>query len=163
MSLPSNPSFGVQKKRMDSSAYHRFWMGRDPTPRQARLYLEKKHGFFSTTWNHEEFVATFILAMYLTHDEEHDVFRQVLFACPKNLEPYVTSAIQSVLNRLKAKLDGSKPSLRKTLRKHILDRIPRISLGSRVYSTKEPPPYWVAYGFASGTLMPQWLQDGLIE
>jgi hypothetical protein len=149
---------------MDSIAYHRFWTGYDPTPRQARLYVEKKHGFFSSTWNHEEFLATFTLAMYLTHDEENDVFRQVLFTFPKILEPLVTSEIQSVLNKLKIRLCCSKPpSLQKALRKHILDRLPRISLGSRVYGIREPPSYWVAYGFAFGTLMPQWLQDGLIE
>ncbi len=149
---------------MNSIAYHRFWTGGDPTPRQARLYLEKKHGFLSSTWVAEEFTATFTLAMYLTHDEDNDVFRQVLFACPKSLEMKITASIQYRLNLLKFKLDRCKvPSLQRSLRRHILDRIPRISLGSRVYSTKEPPPYWVAYGFAPGSLIPQWLQDGLIE
>ena len=148
---------------MDLFSYYKFLMGTDPTPEQARLFQEKRHGFSIGTWDWPKFTATLILAMHLAYDSEHRVYRQVIFAYPKSMEKQVVQGIQTLLDQFRKKLPSTKGDLQKRARNSILQRMRQINLGSRVYATKEAPPYWVAYGFASGTLVPPWLQDGLLE
>lgn len=148
---------------MNAIEHHRLWTGADPTPDQIRLYREKKHGFFADTWDRDKLLATILLAMYLTYDQENGVFRQVMFAYPKSAEGPITQAIQTMLDKVKVRLSQtSNASIKKQFREHILRVMPNISLGSRVYAMKGAPPYWVAYGFIPGTTMPQWLQEGLL-
>lgn len=148
---------------MNAIEHFRFWTGADPTPEQARLYQEKKHGFYGDTLDRNKLLATILYAMYLTYDQENRVFRQVMFAYPKSLEPTVTASLQSMLDKIKVRLSRTPDkNMQVRLRKRILDVMGHICLGSRVYAMKGPPPYWVAYGFETGTTMPEWLQDGLI-
>jgi hypothetical protein len=147
---------------MKAAEYYRYWTNTDPTPEQVALFDSKKHGYFGG-WNPEKFLATLVLAMNMTYDSEHEVYRNVMFAYPKNLEKAVLRGIETILAGFSKNISLTpNDQLREKLKKHIREAMGHINLGSRVFATKEAPTYWVAYGFEKESLMPPWIKEGLL-
>jgi hypothetical protein len=145
---------------MNLSKFHISLLRTDPTPEQRRLYeaFPRYRGYSSEDQNPDRFVATFIAALADTWDEEAKAcIHKVPLALPRLIEPWCMDQVNLFLDQVKAR------KLPKPVRRLFLDAMNHVETGTRVFAIVAAPKRWFAYGFDTGSVVPDWIKGGLLE
>lgn len=147
---------------MDISKLHRGLLREDPTPEQQRFYkvFPQYRGYASADQDSERFVASFVAALADTWDEGLKAcVHTVPFALPRTIEPWCLDQINLFLDRVKS----HKHLLSKPVRRLVLDAVKHVETGTRVFAIASAPKRWVAFGFDTQSVAPEWIKEGLLE
>lgn len=148
---------------MSISTFHKQLLGVDPTPEQNLLYnaFPKRRGFSSEEQDSDRFIATFIAALTDTWDRDTKACTfTVPLAIPRAIEPWCIDQINLFVERMKVR---RKTFVSKTIIPQFVQAVRHVEMGTRVFSMVEAPKRWVAFGFSTDSVAPEWLKEGLLR
>jgi hypothetical protein len=130
--------------------------GRQPTDAQKALYLaypQGSHGYSHPELDSNLFLAVFILALWLSHDND-----SVRLLVPPVAVGWTIKRMKLFVRAIARRYKNQSESL-----ESLKAAVQRLSLGSRILQLQGEPACWVAFGFNVDTPAPGWLLDKLLK
>jgi hypothetical protein len=145
---------------MDSkrSQWHVTLLGQEPDEDQRRLYdaFPASLGYSDRTLNEKRFEAVVLLAMALTRWSN-----RVLLLAPPSQEKWVLEKFDAVVDLLFkrcAQMGGDRVNVAKRYE----EMFKRIFIAGKLLQMPEEPAQWVAFGFSTDDVLPEWMPRRLL-